>query len=69
MHVRGINAATDFLLEFYQAEPGPVQNRGFWEIECAARPLPNPPVWRAASRQMGDLNATYERARADFSIS
>ena len=25
MHVRGINAATDLLFEFYQAEPGPVQ--------------------------------------------
>ena len=45
MYLRGIKEAADMFLDFYEAESGPVGNVGFWELACAARPLPEPALW------------------------
>ena len=66
MYLRGIKEAADMFLDSYEAESGPVENLGFWELACAARPLPDPALWIPASREMGDLGATDDRANADF---
>ncbi len=41
MYLRGLKEAADPFLEYYEAASGPVQNLGFWELACAARPLPD----------------------------
>ena len=66
MYLRGIKDAADVFLERYEAAHGPVRNLGFWELAAAARPLPNPAGWIPASRQMGDLGATDDRANTDY---
>lgn len=66
MYLRGIKEAADIFLNYYEAESGPVENLGFWELACAARPLPNPALWIPASREMGDKGATDDRAETDF---
>ncbi len=66
MYLRGIRQAADPFLEYYEASSGPVHNLGFWELAAAARPLPNPVGWIPASRQMGDLTATDDRADSDY---
>ena len=45
MYLRGIKEAADIFLDYYEAESGPVENLGFWELACAARPLPTPARW------------------------
>ena len=66
LFLRGIKPAADLFLDCYEAIAGPVQNLGFWELACAARPLPNPAQWIPASREMGDLTATDDRAATDY---
>ena len=66
MYLRGIKEAADPFLRYYEAASGPVRNLGFWELACAARPLPDPAAWIPASRQMGDLSATDNRASSDY---
>ena len=66
MYLRGIKEAAGIFLRQYEAESGPVRNLGFWELACAARPLPDPAVWIPASREMGDLGATDDRAGTDY---
>ncbi len=66
MYLRGIKAAADIFLDIYEAESGRVENLGFWELACAARPLPDPALWIPASREMGDVGATDDRADTDF---
>ena len=66
MYLRGIREAAGPFLEFYEAMSGPVQNLGFWELACAARPLPDAAAWIPASRQMGDHGATDDRADTDY---
>ena len=66
MYLRGIKSAADMFLDFYESESGPVENLGFWELACAARPLPHPERWIPASREMGDMSATNDRAATDF---
>ena len=66
MYLRGIKEAADVFLEQYEAASGPVANLGFWELACAARPLPDPAAWIPASREMGDLGATDDRAETDY---
>ena len=66
LYLRGIRQAADPFLEYYEASSGPVLNLGFWELAAAARPLPNPGGWIPASRQMGDLTATDDRADSDY---
>ena len=43
-----------------------MRNLGFWEVACAVRALPNPALWIPASREMGDLSATDDRAETDY---
>ena len=66
MYLRGIKEAADPFLRYYEAQSGPVRNLGFWEVACAVRPLPDPPLWIPASREMGDLTATSDRAETDY---
>ena len=66
MYLRGIKEAADIFLEHYEAARGPVVNLGFWELACAARALPDPAAWIPASREMGDLGATDDRADTDY---
>ena len=66
MYLRGIKEAAGPFLRHYEAESGPVRNLGFWELACAARPLPDPAAWIPCSREMGDLGATDDRARTDY---
>ena len=66
MYLRGIKEAADVFLEHYEAARGPVTNLGFWELACAARALPDPAAWIPASREMGDLGATDDRAETDY---
>ena len=67
MYLRGIKPAADIFLRRYEDVSGrTVRNLGFWEIVAAARPLPNPAAWVPASREMGDLTATDDRADSDF---
>ena len=64
--MRSIKEAADVFLEHYEAARGPVRNLGFWELACAARPLPDPAAHIPFSRQMGDLGATDDRADTDY---
>ncbi|MCE2494663.1 MAG: aminoglycoside phosphotransferase family protein, partial [Alphaproteobacteria bacterium] len=66
MYLRGVKEAAGIFLEHYEAARGPVLNLGFWELACAARPLPVPSAWIPFSRQMGDLGATDDRAETDY---
>ena len=66
MYLRGIKEAAGIFLEHYEATRGPVVNLGFWELACAARPLPVPAAWIPESRDMGDLGATDDRAETDY---
>ena len=66
MYLRGIKEAADPFLEYYEATSGPVRNLGFWELACAARPLPDPAAWIPPSREMSDASATDERAATDY---
>ena len=66
MHLRGIKEAADIFLDCYESESGAVSNLGFWELACAARSLPNPAGWIPASREMGDLGSTDDRADTDY---
>ncbi len=66
MYLRGIKEAADIFLDHYEAARGPVRNLGFWELACAARPLPDPAAWIPSSREMGDLGATDDRADTDY---
>ena len=66
MHLRGIKEAADIFLKHYEAVSGPVRNLGFWELASAARPLPDPLAWTPASREMGDITATDDRADSDY---
>ncbi len=66
MYLRGIKAAADVFLEHYEAARGQVVNLGFWELACAARPLPDPAAHISFSRQMGDFGATDDRAETDY---
>ena len=66
MYLRGIKDTADIFLKHYEAARGPVINLGFWELACAARPLPDPAAWIPASREMGDLGATDDRAETDY---
>ena len=66
MYLRGLKEAADPFLACYEAEAGPVRNLGFWELACAARPLPAPVNWIPASFDMGDESRTSERAESDY---
>ena len=66
MHLRGIKEAADPFLEYYQALSGPVRNLGFWELACAARPLPDPAAWIPEPGDLGDLIVPIERAHTDY---
>ena len=71
MYIRGIKEAADMFLDQYEAESGPVENLGFWELACAARPLPQPGIWADPMSDAAllvpvpeDGRATDERAEA-----
>ena len=67
MYLRGIKPAADIFLRRYEEVSGrALKNLGFWEVVAAARPLPNPALWIPASREMGDLTATDDRAKSDY---
>ncbi len=66
MHLRGIKEAADIFLDYYEAESGPVQNLGFWELACAARPLPAPALWLLEYYEARDTTAIVKRAETDF---
>ncbi len=66
MYLRAIKEAADDFLERYEGASGPVLNLGFWELARAAGPLPDPAAWIPASRRMGDLSATGDRAGTDY---
>ena len=65
-YLRGIKEAADPFLEYYQASSGPVRNLGFWELACAARPLPDPAAWIPEPGDLGDLLVPVERAHTDY---
>ena len=67
MYLRGIKLAADIFLNRYEAKSGSrVHNLGFWELACAVRPLPDPAKWTPASREMGNAEATGDRANTDY---
>ena len=66
MYLRGIKEAADIFLDYYEAESGPVENLGFWELACAARPLPAPARWLLEFYETQDVSAIVSRAEADF---
>ena len=66
MYLRGIKEAADIFLDCYESESGPVENLGFWELACAARPLPAPALWLPEYYETGDASAIVKRAEADF---
>ena len=66
MYLRGIKEAADPFLEYYQASSGPVRNLGYWELACAARPLPDPAAWIPEPGDLGDLIVPIERAHTDY---
>ena len=67
MYLRGIKSAADIFLKHYEKQSGAaVQNLGYWELACAARPLPDPVLWIPMSREMGDMSATDDRADTDY---
>ena len=66
MYLRGIKEAATPFLEYYQASSGPVRNLGYWELACAARPLPDPAAWIPEPGDLGDLLVPIERAHTDY---
>ena len=67
MYLRGIKEAADIFLRSYEETSGMVvRNLGFMELTAAAQPLPDPALWIPASREMGDSEATDERAATDY---
>ena len=67
MYLRGIKEAADIFLDYYEAESGPVENLGFWELACAARPLPDPgTLWLLEYYEAQDVSAVVSRAETDF---
>lgn len=66
MYLRGIKEAADIFLRCYEAESGPVENLGFWELACAARPLPAPARWLLEFYETPDPTAIVNRAETDF---
>lgn len=66
MYLRGIKEAADIFLDYYESESGPVENLGFWELACAARPLPAPARWLLEFYETGDVSTIVKRAEADF---
>ena len=66
MYLRGIKEAADIFLRYYEAESGPVENLGFWELACAARPLPAPARWLLEFYETRDATAIVNRAETDF---
>ena len=66
MYLRGIKEAADIFLDYYEAESGPVENLGFWELACAARPLPAPELWLLEYYETEDVSAIVSRAETDF---
>ena len=66
MYLRGIKEAADIFLDYYEAESGPVENLGFWELACAARPLPAPARWLLEFYETRDVSAVVNRAETDF---
>ncbi len=66
MYLRGIKEAADIFLDYYESESGPVENLGFWELACAARPLPAPALWLPEYYESGDVSAIVSRAETDF---
>ena len=66
MYLRGIKEAADIFLDYYEAESGPVENLGFWELACAARPLPAPARWLLEFYEARDVSAIVNRAESDF---
>lgn len=66
MYLRGIKEAADIFLDYYEAESGPVENLGFWELACAARPLPAPARWLLEYYETRDTTAIVNRAESDF---
>ena len=66
MYLRGIKEAADIFLDYYQSESGPVENLGFWELACAARPLPAPALWLPEFYETRDVSAVVNRAETDF---
>ena len=66
MYLRGIKEAADIFLDYYEAEFGLVENLGFWELACAARPLPAPARWLLEFYETEDVSAIVNRAEADF---
>ena len=66
MYLRGIKEAADIFLDYYESESGPVENLAFWELACAARPLPAPALWLPEYYEKGDVSAIVNRAETDF---
>ena len=66
MYLRGIKEAADIFLDYYESESGPVENLGFWELACAARPLPAPARWLLEFYETPDITAIVNRAETDF---
>ena len=66
MYLRGIKEAADIFLDYYEAESGRVENLGFWELACAARPLPGPALWLPEYYEAEDVRAIVNRAETDF---
>ena len=66
MYLRGIKEAADIFLDYYESESGPVENLGFWELACAARPLPAPARWLLEFYETRDITAIVNRAETDF---
>lgn len=66
MYLRGIKEAAGIFLDYYESESGPVENLGFWELACAARPLPAPARWLLEFYETQDVSAIVSRAEADF---
>ena len=66
MYLRGVKEAAGVFLDCYEAESGPVENLAFWELACAARPLPAPALWLPEYYEAGDVSAIVSRAENDF---
>ena len=43
-----------------------MENLGFWELACAARPLPAPELWLLEYYETEDVSAIVSRAETDF---
>jgi aminoglycoside phosphotransferase (APT) family kinase protein len=66
MYLRGIKEAADIFLDYYEAESGSVENLGFWELACAARPLPAPARWLLEYYETRDVGPIVSRAETDL---